>query len=179
MRVIFRTVLSPAACKENIIPYTEKKTWYSDILAMFLPGKELAFTCRDNKFQIKRIRPFVRNSLQVTFYGEFEKTNKGTLINGKYVMDRFGIIFVIIWEILVISICVSLIAAKILSLMQSPLLPQSMTFSNDIFPWFIILLLPFAGLGIYAFGKARAKEDAQIINQFIENTCGAVVVKHE
>ncbi len=179
VNVMFRTVLSPEICIENMEPYAEKREWHSDISTMFLTGKELSYKINGDKFQIKRVRPFVRNSLQVTLFGEFETTNNGTLIKGKYVMDRFGIGFVIFWEVAVLSICLFLVFSKILSLMQSPLVPQSMTFSNDIFPWLIVLLLPFGGLGIYMFGKARAKEDAQVINQFIENTCSAVIVKHE
>src|SRR5690554_5663121 len=130
---------------------------------MFTLGKEIEYKFEDNKFQLKKVRPYLRNALQVTFFGEFIKEKDSNYISGKYRMNRFGVIFLIIWEVLVIAVCIFIFIMTFLHLMNFSLLPERIEFSGNYFALLIPLMMPIFGYVMYRFGKEIANRDIKVI----------------
>ncbi len=137
---------------------------------MFIPGKEIVYKFKADKFELIKARPYLRNSLQAKFFGRFINTNEGTIIELSYKYNIFGFVFLLIWEVLTIAIEIFVF----ISLLTHKAKPASEGL-NFILGILIMLSLPIFGLSFFIFGYKIAMRDQKIITKFLVDNCLAVI----
>lgn len=177
MKVKFQTGLSQSVCKGNISSHADESFWYTSITNTIIPGNEIEYKFHGNKFKLKKVRPYMRNALKVTFFGEFVKGKEVNYINGTYRMNKFGVVFITVWEISVICAAISIFIKVILPQIQSLFYLNQWNFTKDDLTLLIPLLMPLFGYAMYRFSKEIANSDIKIMNAFIEKHCNAVQIK--
>lgn len=175
MKLIMHTVLSPATCRGNIKNSATEYFFYREFTKFLELSPPMTYKFKKEKIKLKVLRNR-RNGLEITFYGEINKGKKGTIISGDFRMHRFGIIFLIIWEIGVIAIALFILVALISTLFNLHLVPGKV--NHDVgLPLIIPFIMPIAGVLMYIWGKKIAEKDEKEITAFLQKTCNAVKVK--
>ncbi len=114
----------------------------------------------DTRFQLrKRIR--YNNSFQTCCYGRLETSGSGTLIHCRFGLNRFAIVFMVIW----FGFFAAITAGFILGLATY----QPSGASNETvagFPVFLIAM-PVFGVAAILFGRYLARDEQGFLSDFI------------
>lgn len=105
MKNLFRTIITPSQCKRNIAQSPDKYSLLEVLNYGILNRRQNSHSFKENTFKLKVLHGNLRIPIPMTFFGNFSRRNSRTVIKGDFRMSRYYLIFLAIWETLVVLVC--------------------------------------------------------------------------